>query len=86
MIKNVPSYFTQNDLIYVINQQFYGRYDYFYMPVDINSKFNMGFAFINMVSPIYILDFYLDFNCCQWKNKVENCNSQKYCEIVYANM
>ena len=87
MIKNVPSYFSLNDMLSLINKQFFGRYDYFYMPVDFSSKLNKGFAFINMTSAIYILDFYLEFHCCKWKDKMgENCITPQYCEISYANM
>ena len=86
MIKNIPMKFSQNDMLNIINEQSCGKYDFFYLPIDIKTKFNMGFAFINMTSPIFILDFYLEFNCCRWIDKIQYCNSQKYCEIVYANM
>jgi len=86
MIKNIPMKFSQNDMLNIINEQSRGKYDFFYLPIDIKTKFNMGFAFINMTSPIFILDFYLEFNCCRWIDKIQYCNSQKYCEIVYANM
>ena len=46
----------------------------------------MGFAFINFVDPVYILDFYLEFHCMKWSETIANCNSTKYVEIVYANM
>lgn len=36
--------------------------------------------------PIFILDFYLEFNCIKWSEKIEKCNSNKYCQITYANV
>ena len=39
-----------------------------------------------MVHPLFILDFLLEFNCIKWSDKIEKCNSNKYCEITYANV
>jgi len=39
-----------------------------------------------MIHPMYILDFFLEFNCIKWSQKIEKCNSSKYCEITYANV
>ena len=39
-----------------------------------------------MIHPLYILDFFLEFNCIKWSEKIEKCNSNKYCEITYANV
>ena len=39
-----------------------------------------------MIHPIYILDFYLEFQCIKWSDKIEKCNSNKYCEMTYANV
>ncbi len=40
----------------------------------------MGYAFINFVSPEYIIAFYEDFNNKKW----EKFNSEKVCDIAYA--
>jgi hypothetical protein len=73
-------------MLNLLNEKFYGKYDFFYLPMDLKTKYNVGFAFINMLHPLYILDFYLEFNAMKWNEKVAECNSQKYCEIMYANM
>ena len=39
-----------------------------------------------MIHPLFILDFYLEFNCIKWSEKIPNCYSNKYCEITYANV
>lgn len=70
----------------MINEKFKDQYDYFYLPRDIKTKCAVGFAFINFLSPLYILDFFLEFNCIKWADKIEKCNSTKYCQITYANM
>ena len=73
-------------MLTLLDEKFYGKYDFFYLPMDLKTKFNVGFAFINMIHPLYILDFYLEFNAMRWNEKIADCNSQKYCEIMYANM
>lgn len=86
MIKNIPIKFTQNDMRKLIDKNFDGKYDFFYLPMDLTTKCNVGFAFINMIHPLFILDFFLEFHCQKWSETVPQCNSQKYCEIMYANM
>jgi hypothetical protein len=39
-----------------------------------------------MVSQAYLIEFYLEFNCVKWSEYIENCNSNKYCEISYSNV
>ena len=39
-----------------------------------------------MVHPLYILDFYLEFNGIKWSDKISKCKSNKYCQITYANV
>ena len=73
-------------MLQIINQKFIGTYDYFYLPKDLKTQCGVGFAFINMVHPLLILEFYLEFNCVKWSEKIEKCNSNKYCAITYANV
>ena len=40
----------------------------------------MGYAFVNMVEPRYIVPFFKEFNGQRWKNF----NSEKVCAISYA--
>ena len=54
--------------------------------MDLKTQCSVGFAFINMLHPLYILDFYLDFNFMKWSDVVPYCNSNKNAEILYANM
>ena len=61
MIKNIPVKFLQGDMLKLIDKNFMGKYDYFYLPMDLKTQCSVGFAFINMLHPLYILDFYLEF-------------------------
>ena len=73
-------------MLSLINPNFYGKYDYFYLPMDLKTQSSVGYAFINFIDPLFILDFYLTFNYIKWSNYLPNCNSGKLGEIVYANM
>lgn len=86
MIKNIPMKFMQQDVLQLINPNFHGKYDYFYLPMDLKTQSSVGYAFINFIDPLFILDFYLTFNYIKWSNYMPNCNSGKLGEIVYANM
>lgn len=86
MIRNIPIKFAQADMLEIVNEKFEGQYDYFYLPKDVKTQCGVGFAFINMIHPYYILDFFLELNCMKWSDKIEKCNSNKYCEITYANV
>lgn len=55
-------------------------YDFFYLPIDFKNKCNMGYAFINMVSPQYILPLVERFNNRKW----DKFNSEKVASITYA--
>lgn len=86
MIRNIPIKFSQADMLELVDEKFEGQYDYFYLPKDVKTQCGLGFAFINMIHPMFILDFFLEFNCIKWSEKVAKCNSNKYCEITYANV
>lgn len=70
----------------LINEKYKDQYDYFYLPKDLKTQCGVGFAFINFIHPLYILDFFLEYNCIKWSEKIEKCNSTKYCQITYANV
>jgi len=41
----------------------YGRYDFVYLPFSFTKKTNIGYAFINLVSPSIALSFREAWNC-----------------------
>lgn len=63
-----------------INKNHHGKYDFFYMPIDFASKANVGYFFLNFVNPLYILDFFNEYNDRRWPKF----KSPKVCHIVYA--
>ncbi|XP_072978005.1 protein MEI2-like 2 isoform X1 [Typha angustifolia] len=80
MIKNIPNKYTSNMLLAALDENHEGTYDFFYLPIDFKNKCNVGYAFINMVSPAHIISFYEAFNGKKW----EKFNSEKVASLAYA--
>ncbi|KAK7276769.1 hypothetical protein RIF29_17915 [Crotalaria pallida] len=80
MIKNIPNKYTSNLLLAAIDENHKGSYDFLYLPIDFKNKCNVGYAFINMVSPSHIIPFYKAFNGKKW----EKFNSEKVASLAYA--
>ncbi|XP_042494400.1 protein MEI2-like 5 isoform X1 [Macadamia integrifolia] len=80
MIKNIPNKYTSKMLLAAIDEHHRGTYDFLYLPIDFKNKCNVGYAFINMVSPSLIIPFYEAFNGKKW----EKFNSEKVASLAYA--
>lgn len=82
MIKNLPNKVRQEVILEEIDEKHKGKYNFFYMPIDFqNDNANMGYAFINFINPLFILEFYKQFNRKRWVVKY---NSQKQTELKYG--
>ena len=80
MIKNIPHYTSQNNLMYIFNNQGYkDEFNFFYLPIDFTKNMNAGYAFINFKNAKSIIKFYLEFNEKPWKF-----NQNKKCYLSYA--
>ena len=80
MIKNIPNKYTQTMLLENIDRYHYLQYDFFYLPIDFKNKCNVGYAFINFITPLYIVQFYINFDSKKW----ECFNSDKICKIAFG--
>ncbi|KAH9325647.1 hypothetical protein KI387_005825, partial [Taxus chinensis] len=80
MIKNIPNKYTSKMLLVAIDESHRGTYDFLYLPIDFKNKCNVGYAFINMISPANIIPFFQAFNGKKW----EKFNSEKVASLAYA--
>ncbi|KAI3437525.1 uncharacterized protein J3R85_005297 [Psidium guajava] len=72
--------YTSKMPLAAIDENHSGTYDFLYLPIDFKNKCNVGYAFINMVSPWHIVSFYKTFNGKKW----EKFNSEKVASLAYA--
>ena len=82
MIRNIPNKYTQKMLLAEIDTDLKGKYNFFYLPIDFKNKCNVGYAFLNLTDPLWILKLYEKFNGKRWSHF----NSGKICEITYARL
>jgi hypothetical protein len=52
MLRNIPNKYTQATLLQEIDEiGFAGTYDFFYLPMDVHNRSNVGYAFVNFITP-----------------------------------
>lgn len=86
MIKNIPCKFDQKIILDEISKKNKGNFDYFYLPIDLRTGCNSGYAFINFTHPFFILEFYLEFQDFEWSLLFQESSSEKVCKLAMAHM
>lgn len=81
-IKNIPNKYTKEMMLELIDKEFKGCYDFFYLPIDLDQKCNQGFAFIKLTDVKFVRPFVMRFDKTKWPKF----NSEKICEIRYARL
>lgn len=80
MIRNIPNKYTQQMLLQTLDRTQKDNYDFFYLPIDFKNNCNMGYAFINFVDSIFIVNFFYQYDGTKWAQF----NSDKICKITYG--
>ena len=82
MVRNIPNKYTQQMLLkeFTENDHGPGIIDFFYLPIDFKNRCNRGYAFINFVDHLDILNFHRQYYGQHWRTF----NSDKICDITYA--
>jgi hypothetical protein len=52
----------------------------------MQTQCNVGYAFVNFIDPIFILDFFLEFQSIEWSDFASDCKSIKICKLAFANI
>jgi len=80
MLRNIPNKYSQKMLLEVVNEEFLGLYDFFYLPIDFRNKCNVGYAFINFIHPNFASLFKEKFH----RLKLSAFKSNKICEVSWG--
>merc|ERR1719401_532846 len=84
MLKNIPNKYTRDMLMdLLIAQNFKGRFDFLYLPMDLKKKANLGYAFLNMTSNSWANKFwehFTDFD--QWILKSEKVGAVRWSDSL----
>jgi hypothetical protein len=82
MIKNIPNNYTRDMLLELLDSiGFALRYNFVYLPMDFHRRANLGYAFVNLVSPrdaqtiMQYLHGFADWSVCA---------SDKVCEMTWG--
>jgi len=82
MLRDLPDAYSRSALLELLDTEgFFGRFDFFYLPVDFKHQRNLGYALINLVSPMEALRLTRHFNgFTNW-----NVTSDKVCSVSWCN-
>lgn len=81
MMRNLPNKYTQRMLLTEINNSgFLGTFDFLYLPVDLETNANKGYAFLNFVDPSFAWMFRMSND----GRKMNHFNSNKVVSVTPA--
>ncbi|MCQ2820809.1 MAG: hypothetical protein MJ252_26415 [archaeon] len=80
MLRNIPNKYNLSNIVDEIGEDFWGKFDCVSLPVDYETKLNLGYAFINFTDPFHIIQFYKVFYQKKWSRY----RSEKKMDMSYA--
>ena len=81
MVRNIPNRYVRETLLEDMSA-FLGRFDFFYLPMDLSAHSNVGYAFINFASGEDLIDFYNAFHEEKWPRH----KSKKICAVAFGRL
>jgi len=83
MLRNIPNKYAQSTLMEEIDEMgFGGTYDFFYLPMDVHNRSNVGYAFINFTTP----DDAHHFHCLFKEHRFRTHQSRKISSVSAAHV
>ena len=82
MIRNIPNKYTRQMLVDELNDLHYKQYDFIYLPIDFRNKCNLGYAFINMITPMNVINLHTNFCGASWKRS----RSEKKADVKWGRL
>lgn len=83
MLKNIPCRKSQEEvMLHIDGKGFSNRYDFFYLPRDVKFRANLGYAFINFLTPEDASGFENEMNGYRFTGS----GSTKACAVVPAHV
>lgn len=70
MIRNIPRKMSQSTIVDIVRFSL-GKediFDFIYLPMDLSNHINVGYAFVNLKSPEFVITFYQLFNNRTWRS------------------
>jgi len=81
MLRNLPNNYTREMLLNLLEEEGYqGKYNFLYLPIDFQSRACLGYAFINLVEPSIVQEFWSQFSgYTKWVLP-----SKKVCDVSWS--
>lgn len=85
MFRNIPNKYTRDMLVTQLeSDDFTGKFDFVYLPMDFKHKCNVGYAFINFRTVEACETFHEKFKDFEVSKCMPGINSKKVCEVTPA--
>ncbi len=82
MIQNIPNKYTRQMLVDELNDKHRHCYDFLYLPIDFRNKCNLGYAFINMITPADVVSLHNNMRGQSWKQS----RSEKKADVKWGRL
>jgi len=84
MLRNVPNKYTREMLVEQLTQDFRGRFDFVYLPIDFKNGCNIGYGFINFRTVEACNEFVQAFDGVDVSRCLPGLHSKKVAEVTPA--
>lgn len=84
MLRNIPNKYTREMLVKQLSVEFYGGFDFMYLPIDFKNKCNVGYGFVNFREPYLCEAFITKFHGVDVRKCLPGLNSKKIVEVTPA--